>query len=163
MTSVTLIAAVGRNRVIGADDDMPWHLPEDFAFFKRTTMGHPMIMGRKTFDSIGRPLPGRRTIVITRQPGWAHADVETAHSLTDALALAGPADEVFVCGGGQVYAEAMPWAHRLLITEVDQEPVGDVLFPEIDEEAWHETVRERRDGFAWVTYERRSMSDTEHE
>lgn len=154
MTSVTLIAAVGRNGVIGADNDMPWHLPEDFAFFKRTTMGHPMVMGRKTFDSIGRVLPGRRTIVITRQPDWSHADVETAHSLSEALALAGPADEVFVCGGGQVYAEAMPFAQRLLITEVDQAPDGDVTFPTIDRAAWREVSRERRDGFSWVAYER---------
>lgn len=155
MTQVTLIAAVGRNGVIGADNDMPWHLPEDFAFFKRTTMGHPMVMGRKTFDSIGRVLPGRRTIVITRQPDWSHPEVETAHSLTEALALAGPATEVFVCGGGQVYAEAMPWAQRLLVTEVDQSPEGDVRFPAIDPEQWQETAREDRDGFSWVTYERR--------
>jgi dihydrofolate reductase len=154
MTNVTLIAAVGRNGVIGADNDMPWHLPEDFAFFKRTTMGHPMVMGRKTFDSIGRVLPGRRTIVVTRQPGWSHAGVETAHSLSEALSLAGPADEVFICGGGQVYSEAMPWAHRLLITEVDQEPEGDVRFPEIDHSQWVEVRRETRDGFSWVTYER---------
>jgi dihydrofolate reductase len=154
MTNVTLIAAVGRNGVIGADNDMPWHLPEDFAFFKRTTMGHPMVMGRKTFDSIGRVLPGRRTIVVTRQPDWSHSEVETAHSLSEALSLAGPADEVFVCGGGQVYAEAMPWAHRLLITEVDQAPEGDVRFPEIDPEVWREVGREARDGFSWVTYER---------
>ena len=154
MTSVTLIAAVGRNGVIGADNDMPWHLPEDFAFFKRTTMGHPMVMGRKTFDSIGRVLPGRRTIVITRQSDWSHADVETAHSLSEALALAGPADEVFVCGGGQVYAEAMPFAQRLLITEVDQAPDGDVTFPEIDHALWREVSREPRDGFSWVAYER---------
>ena len=154
MTNVTLIAAVGHNGVIGADNDMPWHLPEDFAFFKRTTMGHPMVMGRKTFDSIGRVLPGRRTIVVTRQPGWSHPGVETAHSLSEALSLAGPADEVFVCGGGQVYAEAMPWAHRLLITEVDQSPDGDVRFPEIDRSHWHEVGREPRDGFTWVTYER---------
>lgn len=154
MTSVTLIAAVGRNGVIGADNDMPWHLPEDFAFFKRTTMGHPMVMGRKTFDSIGRVLPGRRTIVVTRQSDWSHSEVETAHSLSEALSLAGPADEVFVCGGGQVYAEAMPWAHRLLITEVDQSPEGDVRFPEIDPSQWSEVGREARDGFSWVTYER---------
>ena len=154
MTNVTLIAAVGRNGVIGADNAMPWHLPEDFAYFKRTTMGHPMVMGRKTFDSIGRVLPGRRTIVVTRQHDWQHADVETAHSLSDALSLAGPADEVFVCGGGEVYREAMPWAHRLLVTEVDQEPEGDVRFPEIDPAQWRETAREERDGFAWVTYER---------
>jgi dihydrofolate reductase len=154
MTQVTLIAAVGRNGVIGAGNDMPWHLPEDFAFFKRTTMGHPMVMGRKTFDSIGRVLPGRRTIVVTRQPDWRHAGVETAHSLSEALSLAGPADEVFVCGGGQVYAEAMPWAHRLLITEVEQAPDGDVRFPPIDPATWREASREDRDGFSWVTYER---------
>lgn len=155
MTNVTLIAAVGRNGVIGASGDLPWHLPEDFAFFKRTTMGHPMVMGRKTFESIGRVLPGRRTIVVTRQTDWHHPDVETAHSLADALSLAGPADEVFVCGGGEVYREAMPWAHRLLVTEVDQSPEGDVRFPEIDPAVWHETSREPRDGFAWVSYERR--------
>jgi dihydrofolate reductase len=154
MTNVTLIAAVGRNGVIGADNDMPWHLPEDFAFFKRTTMGHPMVMGRRTFDSIGRVLPGRRTIVVTRQRDWSHPDVETAHSLSEALALAGPATEVFVCGGGQVYAEAMPWAHRLLVTEVDQSPEGDVKFPPIDPAQWQETAREDREGFSWVTYER---------
>lgn len=154
MTNVTLIAAVGRNGVIGADNDMPWHLPDDFAYFKRTTMGHPMVMGRKTFDSIGRVLPGRRTIVVTRQADWSHPDVETAHSLSEALSLAGPAAEVFVCGGGQVYTEAMPWAHRLLITEVDQSPEGDVRFPDIDPAHWHEVRRERRDGFSWVTYDR---------
>ena len=154
MTNVTLIAAVGRNGVIGADNDMPWHLPEDFAYFKRTTMGHPMVMGRKTFDSVGRVLPGRRTIVVTRQPDWSHPGVETAHSLADALALAGPADEVFVCGGGQVDAEAMPFAQRLLITEVDQSPEGDVTFPEIDISQWREVGREPRDGFSWVVYER---------
>ena len=154
MTNVTLIAAVGRNGVIGAGNDMPWHLPEDFAYFKRTTMGHPMVMGRKTFDSIGRVLPGRRTIVVTRQPDWSHPGVETAHSLSEALSLAGPAAEVFVCGGGQVYTEAMPWAHRLLITEVDQSPEGDVRFPDIDPAHWHEVRREQRDGFSWVTYER---------
>jgi dihydrofolate reductase len=155
MTRVSLIAAVGRNGVIGADGAMPWHLPEDFAYFKRTTMGHPMVMGRRTFDAIGRVLPGRRSIVITRQPHWAHPGVETAHSLAEALALAGPADEVFVVGGGQVYAEAMPFAHRLLVTEVDQEPSGDVHFPPIDPGQWHESGRDPRDGFAFVTYDRR--------
>ena len=154
MTSVTLIAAVGRNGIIGAGNEMPWHLPEDFAYFKRTTMGHPMVMGRKTFESIGRVLPGRRTIVVTRQPEWSHPEVETAHSLVDALGLAGPADEVFICGGGQVYTEAMPFAHRLLITEVDLSPEGDVRFPDIDISDWREVSREPREGFAWVAYER---------
>jgi dihydrofolate reductase len=155
MTRVSLIAAVARNGVIGSGQEMPWHIPEDFAFFKRTTMGHPLVMGRRTFDSIGRVLPGRRTIVITRQPDWSHAEVETAHSLVEALSFAGPADEVFVAGGGEVYAEAMPYAHRLLVTEVFDDPEGDVHFPPVDPAAWRETAREGHDGFAFVTYERR--------
>ena len=155
MTQVTLIAAVARNGVIGNGPDIPWHLPEDFAFFKRTTMGHLLVMGRLTFESIGRALPGRRTIVVTRDRTWRHADVEVAHSFPEALALAGPADEVFVCGGGQVYAEAMPWAHRLLVTEVFLEPEGDVLFPPIETDVWGQTQRDERDRLAWVTYERR--------
>ncbi len=155
MTRVSLIAAVARNGVIGAGQSMPWHLPEDFAFFKRTTMGHPLVMGRRTFDSIGRVLPGRRHIVITRQADWAHAEVETVHSLVEALALAGPADEVFVAGGGQVYAEAMPYAHRLLVTEVDLEPEGDTHFPPVDPATWVETERVPGERCAWVTYERR--------
>ncbi len=155
MTRITLIAAVARNGVIGVGTTMPWHLPADFAFFKRTTMGHPLVMGRRTFDSIGRVLPGRRHIVITRQADWSHPDVETVHSLAEALSLAGPADEVFVAGGGQVYVEAMPYAHRLLLTEVDQEPEGDVHFPPVDGAAWRETERVAGDGCAWVTYERR--------
>ena len=154
MTRVSLIAAVGRNGVIGAGNAMPWHLPEDFAYFKRTTMGHPMVMGRRTFDSIGRPLPGRRSIVVTRQEGWSHPGVEVAGSLEEALSLAGPADEVFVVGGGEVYRQAMPWAQRLLVTEVDAEPEGDVTFPDIDAAQWREAAREPREGFAWVTYER---------
>ena len=158
MTDVTLIAAVARNGVIGHGPDIPWRIPEDFAFFKRTTMGHVMVMGRLTFESIGRALPGRRTIVVTRDAYWQHADVEVAHSFDEALALAGPADEVFVCGGGQIYAAAMPWAHRLLVTEVEQEPEGDVVFPPIDDAVWVESAREGRDGFAWVTYDRRADS-----
>ena len=155
---VSLIVAVGSNGVIGADNAMPWHLPEDFAFFKRTTMGHTLVMGRRTFDSIGRPLPGRHTVVITRQPTWTFAGVATAHSLAEALDLAGrhgPAPEVFVAGGAQVYADAMPLADRLLVTEVDQAPVGDATFPTIDEAVWEETSRVPGDGLAWVTYERR--------
>jgi dihydrofolate reductase len=154
MTQVTLIASVARNGVIGNGPDIPWHLPEDFAFFKRTTMGHVLVMGRQTFDSIGRALPGRRTIVVTRNRFWRHPDVEVAHSFEEALALAGPADEVFVCGGGQIYAEAMPWAHRLLLTEVFQEPDGDTFFPTIPAQEWVETARVVREKLAWVTYAR---------
>jgi dihydrofolate reductase len=154
MTNVTMIAAVGRNGVIGDGSSMPWHISEDLKFFKRTTMGHPMIMGRRTFDSVG-VLPGRRSIVLTRQEDWRHPDVETAHSLAEALSLAGPADEVFVVGGGEVYREAMPYAARLVITEVDQSPEGSVTFPDVDPTEWQETEREPHDGFAWVTYVRR--------
>lgn len=158
MTQITLIAAVARNGIIGTGRGLPWHLPEDLAFFKRTTLGHPMLMGRATFDSIGRVLPGRRTIVLTRDPGWRHAEVEVAHSFAEALALAGPADEVFVCGGAQVYTEAMPFAHRLLITEVDQSPEpgpGAVRFPPIDQRHWVAVSREPREGLTFVTYQRR--------
>jgi len=153
MTNVTMVVAVGRNGVIGDGRTMPWHLSEDLKFFKRTTMGHPMVMGRRTFDSMG-VLPGRRSIVVTRQEDWSHPGVETAHSLDEALALAGPADEVFVVGGGEVYRLAMPFASRLLVTEVDQAPEGAVTFPAIDAADWVETARDPQDGFAWVTYER---------
>ncbi|MGL5852315.1 MAG: dihydrofolate reductase [Phycicoccus sp.] len=159
MTRITLIAAVARNGVIGAGNAMPWHLPEDFAYFKRMTMGHPLVMGRRTFDSIGRVLPGRRTIVVSRQTHWSHAGVETADSFAEALAVAGSVDEVFIAGGGEVYAEAMSLAHRLLITEVDAEPDGDVRFPRIDSAVWRESAREQRHGFAWVSYERRRSGE----
>ena len=154
MTRVTLIAALGRNRVIGAGGGMPWHLPGDFAHFKATTMGHTLLMGRSTFDSLGRVLPGRRTIVLTRDPSWQHPGVETAHSLAEALSLAGPGDELFVAGGGQVYAEAMPFAQRMILTEVEQSPEGDTFFPEWVLEDWHETEREEREGWSVVSYER---------
>lgn len=154
MTRVTLIAALGRNRVIGAHGDMPWHLPEDLAHFKATTMGHPMIMGRRTFEAIGRPLPGRRSIVVTRARQWRRPGVETAHSLDEALALAGPVDEVFVVGGGEIYAQALPLATRMVLTEVDAEPEGDTWFPEWEPEQWREVARDDRDGFAFVTYDR---------
>ncbi len=155
MTRITLIAAVARNRVIGRGGEMPWHLPADLAHFKATTMGHPLVMGRATFEAIGRALPGRRTIVITRSPDWRHADVEVAHSFPDALTLAGPADELFVAGGGQIYAEALPWAHRMILTEVDAAPEGDTYFPDWDHRQWAETERSPHDGFDIVAYERR--------
>lgn len=160
MTRLTLIAAVGRNGAIGASGQLPWHLPEDLRHFKAVTMGHPMIMGRKTFDSIGRPLPGRRTIVITRQSGWRQGGVETAHSFPEALALAGPADEVFVAGGGEIYEMAMPFARRLVLTEVDLDTPGDTFFPAWDPALWVCTESDPRDGFTFVTYERRSGMDS---
>ncbi len=154
MTRITLIAAVARNGVIGLGGAMPWHLPDELAHFKATTMGHALVMGRATFESIGRALPGRRTIVVTRNPQWQHPDVEVAHSFPDAVSLAGPADEVFVAGGAQVYAEALPYAHRLLLTEVDAEPEGDTFFPSWPRDEWREELREPHDGWSRVVYER---------
>ena len=154
MTRISLIAAVARNGVIGREGGMPWHLPDELRHFKATTMGHTLVMGRKTFDSIGRALPGRRTVVVTRDPSWQHAGVEAAHSFAEAIALAGPADEVFVAGGAQVYAEALPWAHRLVLTEVDAEPEGDTWFPEWRRDEWREVSREPHDGWSRVVYER---------
>jgi len=154
LPNVTMIAAVGRNGVIGDGLTMPWHLPEDLRFFKRTTMGHPMVMGRRTYDSMGT-LPGRRSIVVTRQRDWTAPGVEVTHSLPEALALVADAHEVFVVGGGEIYRQAMPYADRLLVTEIDRSPEGSVTFPAIDPEVWAETARDEQPGFAWVTYERR--------
>lgn len=155
LPNVTMIAAVGRNGVIGDGLTMPWHLPEDLRFFKRTTMGHPMVMGRRTFDSMGA-LPGRRSVVVTRRRDWSAPGVEVAHSLAEALDLVAGAEEVFVVGGGEIYRQAMRYAARLLVTEVDRSPVGSVTFPEIDPAVWVETARDAHDGFAWVTWERRA-------
>ncbi len=155
MTRITLLAAVARNGVIGSGGGMPWHLPEDLRHFKATTLGHVLVMGRRTFDAIGRALPGRRTVVITRDPVWRHTDVETAHSFEEALVLAGPADEVFVVGGGEVYALALPFAQRMVVTEVDAEPDGDTWFPDWDRARWREESREHHEGFDVVTRVRR--------
>lgn len=155
MTRVTLIAAVAEGGVIGRDGAIPWHVPGELARFKETTMGHPLVMGRKTFESIGRPLPGRRCIVITRSLAWRHPGVETAHSFAQALALAGPADEVFVAGGGQVYAEALPFAHRMILSEIPQDHEGDAHFPAWSPSQWREVSRTPYPGYAVVTYERR--------
>jgi dihydrofolate reductase len=157
--TITVLAAVGANLVIGRAGDMPWHLPPDLAHFKATTMGHTMVMGRKTYDSIGRALPGRRTVVITRQQGWHAPGVEVAHSLAEALALAGPT-EVFVVGGSEVYRQAMPFADQMMLTEIEQSPQGDIFFPTFEPDHWHEIARERHEGFAFVTYQRTLRGQT---
>ena len=138
---LTLIVAMDAARGIGINNTLPWHLPQDLAHFKRHTSGHPVIMGRKTYDSIGRPLPKRRNIVITRDPEW-HADgVESVTSLTDALQLAGQ-DDAFVIGGAQIYAAALPLADRLLITEIARQFACDAFFPPFDKHLWQESARE---------------------
>jgi len=151
------IAAVARNGVIGAGTDIPWRIPEDWARFKAITMGHVLIMGRKTYDSIGRPLPGRTTIVVTRDPDWRADGVIVAPDLDTAFdrACALMPAKMFVAGGGQVYAAAWDRLDILEITEVDAEPVGDVMFPAIGSD-WQETDRDERDGFAFITFRRLS-------
>ena len=151
--SVILIAAVGNNGVIGRDNELPWRIREDLRRFKQLTLGHTLVMGRKTYDSIGRPLPGRTTVVVTRQPDWSAAGVLVAHSLDDALELAG-SNDVYVAGGGQIYRQALPVADRLELTEVDQSPDGDVTFPCLDPGSWVETARAAHDGFSFVSYAR---------
>ena len=129
--SFKAIAAMSLNRVIGSDGKIPWHLPEDFAWFKQTTMGGVLLMGRKTFESIGKPLPGRETIVLTRG-GWTHPVVKTASS-PDSLPLAADDPrEVFVCGGAEIYAQMLPLCSDLYLTVVRREVDGDALFPEFD-------------------------------
>ncbi len=155
MTRISLVAAVAANGVIGRHGQIPWHLPGEQARFKTLTMGHTLIMGRLTFDAIGRVLPGRRSIVITRNRQWQHPDVETAHSLPDALALAGPGDEVFVIGGAQIYAAAMPLAQRMVLSHVHADPVGDAYFPQWDPREWAELSRDPGEAYDVVTYARR--------
>jgi len=152
---VTLLAAVARNGVIGVDGGLPWHLPDELALFKELTLGHVLVMGRRTFESVGRPLPGRTTVVVTRLPDWEAEGVLRAESVGEALALAREVDaEVFVVGGAQVYAAALPVADRLALTFVDAEPEGDTRFPEIDWSQWREVGRRDGQGWTHVTFER---------
>ncbi|MCY7388891.1 MAG: dihydrofolate reductase [Burkholderiales bacterium] len=144
---ISLIVAMAKNRVIGSKNKMPWHLPADFAYFKKMTTGHPVIMGRKTFESIGHPLPGRRNIVISRN-ATMHADgVEIMASLEQAFdaCLRSAANlEAYVIGGATIYMDALPRADRILITEVDASPDGDIFFPVLDAKQWAEVSRVHR-------------------
>lgn len=146
--TVTLIAAVARNGVIGNGGAIPWRVPGEQAFFKATTLGHTLVMGRATYDSIGRPLPGRTTIVLTRDPDWRADGVTTATSIEDALALA--EGDVFVAGGAAVYAAALPYADEQLLSEIDLAPAGDTFYPAFDRAEWRESSREQHEGFEVV-------------
>ncbi|MCC6136645.1 MAG: type 3 dihydrofolate reductase [Candidatus Contendobacter sp.] len=133
---LTLIAALACNRVIGRDNALPWRLPADLRFFKQTTMGKPLLMGRRTWESIGRPLPGRQMIVLSGHPGYLAADCKVACSLPDALTLAGDAPELMVIGGATLYEQTLPLASRLILTRIEAEIAGDVCFPEWTERDW---------------------------
>jgi len=162
--TLSIVAAVARNGVIGREGGIPWHIPEDMARFRALTTGHPVLMGRKTWDSLPdrfRPLPGRRNVVVTRNPVWTADGAEPAASLDTALELLDDPETVFVIGGASLYDQALPLADDLELTEVDLEPEGDAFFPAWDREAFEEMSRDARvseDGtpFAFVTYRRRS-------
>lgn len=154
---VVMVAAYADNRIIGDDGRIPWRIPEDFAHFKATTLGHTLVMGRATFDSIGRPLPGRTTIVVTRNPDWTADGVLMAHSLDEALALAAQqSGDTIIAGGTQIYEQAMPLATHQVLTEVHQSPTGDATYPTFKLDEWHEVRREQRPdlGLDWVWWER---------
>jgi dihydrofolate reductase len=166
---LVLVAAVARNGVIGSGQGLPWRLSSDLKQFKAQTWGKPMVMGRKTYLTIGRPLPGRETIVVTRDPGFAAPGVLVVHDLEAALDLAAEraramgASEVVIAGGGEIYAQTMPRAERLLITELALDAKGETRFPPIDRRQWREVSRENgerglRDeaDFAFVEYERKT-------
>ena len=153
--TVTMVAAVAENGVIGLAGKIPWHLPEDFAHFKETTSGHILILGRTTHEGIGKPLPNRTTIVLTRDPGWHAEGVYVAPTLPDALTLADTMEgDVMVGGGAVVYEAALPYADVQIISEVPASPEGDTHYPEFSRSRWREVSREPREGFEIVRWER---------
>lgn len=154
---LSLIVAISENNVIGRAGGLPWHLSDDLKRFRRITTGHPIIMGRKNHESIGRVLPDRQNIIITRQRDYAVDGATIVHSLDEALAACGDADEAFVIGGADIYAMALPHIDRIHLTRVHQEVAGDVFFPPIDWAAFVETSRETYNApipHSFVTYDR---------
>ncbi len=153
---LALIVARARNGVIGARGTLPWRIPEDLKHFRRVTTGHAIVMGRKTYESIGRPLPDRRNIVVSRQPALVLAGCEVAPSLESALVLARATDpEPIVIGGAELYREALPAATRVFLTDVHAEPEGDAFFPELDQSDWDEASRREGDGVTFRELVRR--------
>lgn len=138
---VAIIVAMGKNRVIGKENLLPWHLPADLKHFKELTTGHPIIMGRKTYESIGKPLPNRKNIIVTRQSGFHAEGCSIANSLQQAIALAEPAEQSFIIGGATIYQQAMDLSDTMYITLVDADIEGDAFFPEWDQNNWRETDR----------------------
>lgn len=133
---LSLIVAIAQNNIIGKDNKLVWHLPADMRFFRNTTMGHTLIMGRKTFESFGKPLPGRKSIVITRQKDWQYEGVTVVHSLQDAIGTVPGDEEVFIIGGAEVYRQAMPYCQKMYITIIHFDFEGDTYFPPVDYSQW---------------------------
>lgn len=162
MTCLSIIVAMDHNRLIGRDNQLPWSLPADLQYFKATTMGKPIVMGRKTWESLGRALPGRQNIVITRNKGFMASGADVVHSLDEALKQAGDADEVMIIGGANLYEQALPSVRRLYITRVDDVFEGDAWFPEFPEQNWrlvrsdtYEADEKNHHAYAFQLYERR--------
>ena len=152
---IVQVAAVAENGVIGHDGDIPWSIPEDLKHFRAVTRDNTVVMGRRTFESIGHPLPFRSNIVVTRDTAWSHDGVFVAHDIDEAIALAQDFDgDVMVIGGAQIYAAAMDRATHQVLTEVHQRPHGDTTYPDWDPAEWVETERERHEGFDFVWWER---------
>jgi dihydrofolate reductase len=156
---IVMVAAVADNGVIGLDGGVPWHLPEDLAHVRRVTTGHTMVMGRRTFEQIGHPLPFRTNVVLTRQPYWSFPATFAARDVEDALSLAERFDgDIVIFGGGEVFESAFPFATHQILTEVHQSPEGDTYYPEWDRSEWKETRREPHDGYDFVWWERQTGS-----
>ncbi len=152
---ISIIAAMAKNRVIGQKNALPWHLPEDLKHFRNLTMGHHILMGRKTFESIGKPLPGRISIVISRNPDFAYPGVEVAPSIEKAVSLCRQDEEIFFIGGAELYLQALAYAQRIYLTEIQQDFPGDAYFPQIDPSQWCEISREAHEGYHFAVYERK--------
>jgi dihydrofolate reductase len=174
--TLSIVCAMAQNRVIGRDNKLPWHLPADLAYFKNLTLGHPIIMGRKTFESIGRPLPQRTNIVVTAQAGWSAAGVTVVNSLEEALtaanqaALAMGVQEMMLIGGATLYEQALPLAHRLYLTEVQAEIEGDAFFPQWNRSQWMEKSRQPHSAdhhncfaYEFAVYERKEINTQKKE
>jgi dihydrofolate reductase len=168
MKMISIIAAIASNGVIGRAGGLPWHMPTDLKRFKRVTMGHHLLVGRKTWDEVGKPLPGRTLVVITRDRKFRLDGAIVTHSLEDALQATGNDGEVFIAGGGEIYRQALPVAQRMYLTLIHAEVDGDTLFPEFDEDEWEIVEREDHDAdekneypFSFVVYERVRDSSTQ--
>lgn len=158
---ISLIVAHDQQLVIGYNNQMPWHLPGDLRYFKEQTMGKPVVMGRKTFESIGRPLPGRRNIVITRNSSYSVEGIETVHSLEEALSLVGDVPEVMIIGGEEIFRLAMPLANRLYITQINHTFVGDTYFPAYEHDFYEVSTQPKvlaDEGFTfqYIVFERKT-------
>lgn len=161
--TLSAIVAISSNNVIGKDNDLPWYLPADLKYFKKTTLGHPVIMGRKSYESIGRPLPKRTNIIVTRDPFYISSNILVTHSMEEAISLAEDInnDEVFIIGGAMIYESSLPYLNRMYITEVQTDIEGDTFFPEWSQEEWrlvsedHHTADEKNEfDYAFKVYER---------